>query len=222
MKKYITIFLILLYLLIQSNCSKNDSSNNVPMPEKIGSIWKGLGKSYEKPEGTPYVLPAGIKLAGKINGYSEFDCACRKKTDSCFLGTGFSVRVCIGFTNSTNVPIKFSIPPGLIFISNDIKFQNGLITELLEFEIPPMQTTYFSIGAHCLNLSRDLPTMNDDYIIGPITQNPYLIEIMRIAGKKVIKNIDDAALIQGAVWEITDDDKNDDFFKKQLEALENK
>lgn len=222
MKKIISIFAFLAIAILQTNCSNDDHKTATNEPDKTGSEWKGLGKSKEKPEGTPFSLPSGIKLASTINGYSEFDCGCQRRDEPCFRGTGENVRVCLGFTNTTSGPITVTIPQGLILISNDVKVQNGLIIELETFEIPAEQTMYYSLGAYCLNVGRHIPKEVTTFELGPVTENASLKELMEFVETKIISDPSDAGMVQGAIWGITEDDGFENYFRQIIAAFPDK
>lgn|SRR5690606_20525228 len=58
---------------------------------------------------------------------------------------GDLVRVCLGFTNTTNEAITITIPKGLIIISTDDKTQNGLVIKVETIEIPANA----AVSGHC-------------------------------------------------------------------------
>ncbi|MBX2920921.1 MAG: hypothetical protein KF746_01915 [Chitinophagaceae bacterium] len=223
MKKIISVFAFFSIALIQTNCNKDDDASNPNGPDKTGSEWKGIGKSLETPEGTPFHLPAGIKLAGNaIKGYDRNECVCQKKEEDCYRGTGELVRVCLGFTNTTNETITVTIPKGLIVISTDVEKQNGLVIEVETFEIPAAQTVYYSLGTYCLNSGRSsVITGNDVFKLGPVTQNAAVNELMELLKNKRIDNIEAAGIVQAALWNITNGNGLTELDRQFIAALPN-
>ncbi len=223
MKKMLSVFAILTMTFIQTNCNKDDDPSNPNSPDKTGSEWRGIGKSPETPAGAPFNLPAGIELAGNtIKGYNRDECGCRKKEEDCYRGSGELVRVCLGFTNTTNETITVTIPKGLIIIAVSDETQNGLVIKVEAFEIPAGETVYYSLGAYCLNSGRTPALAGDVFELGPVTENAELNELMELLENKRIDNVEAGGMIQAALWDITDGNGLTDFYRQAIAKLPNK
>lgn len=186
---------------VQTACEKDSSSE----PGKTGNAWKGIGKSLETPTGAVFHLPEGIELANDIiKGYNRNECACRQEDIACHRGSGKLVSVCLGFTNTTSETITVTIPEGLIVISTSTQTQNGLFIKLETFEIPADSTVYFSVGTYCLNSGRSPAYINDEFTLGPVTENEDILELLGLLRNKRIDTDEASAIVQAALWNITD------------------
>jgi hypothetical protein len=161
--------------------------------------YKGMGASNEAPEGTAFNLPAGIVLE-KI----QF-------TDSCFVqnwrnrrGAGRGVRFCMTLSNTTNGTITIELPPSLIFISDKIVDQNGIILSRITYMVPPKSRVTFFAEAYCLNKWRKSTGEGGAFNIGPVSE---VEDVKKLA-----------ALVKGKeqALEFTGFENNDEFAKKIL------
>src|SRR5690606_35755099 len=134
---------------------------------------------------------------------------------------GDLVRVCLGFTNTTNEAITITIPKGLIIISTDDKTQNGLVIKVETIEIPANAAVDFNLGAYCLNSGRTPALPGDVFEFGPVTQNSALNELMELVKNKRIDNVTASATIQAALWNITDGNGLTNGDKQAIAALPN-
>lgn len=82
---------------------------------------KGFGQSKERPVGTPFILPAGVTIQGKIKGYSVFETEyCDDKTEDDAQGIGSMVRIYLPFYNDNHGAVSITCPQGLVFIARQV------------------------------------------------------------------------------------------------------
>lgn len=152
----------------------------------------GFGDSEAEPVGTPFALPEGVELT--IVSYNPFDPEACKAPDAETRpephGPEGLVRLCLQFTNSGG-PIRISWPPGLIFVSESVNTQNGLLVEGMEIEVPTVLLV--SLMADCMNGSRSAPGGGVIYKLGPVAQHPPIQEALRLLADKDLSNPMDAA-----------------------------
>jgi hypothetical protein len=189
----------------------------------------GLGYSEANPTGTPFVLPAGLELAAAPRGYAYLDDEhCPDFDEVEIHGSGGLVTLCLPLRNTTARPIELVLPPGLIFVSESLDLQNGLLTERVTVSIPAGATTGIVVASYCTNASRGTPDAEDEYAIGPITDDPDLRELIAILdGLDLPGRVDEASeeqlaainTLQSAVWEITEMGALTDATRAQVEAM---
>ena len=82
--------------------------------------------------------------------------------------------------------------------------QNGLLLNVETFEIPPGDEPYFvKMLLWCANADRSPGGIGDDFQIGPITEDPGIVNLIRnLAGRPLTQ--DHWAAIQDVVWNVTD------------------
>lgn len=188
----------------------------------------GLGDSTASPTGTPFTLPPGLELDEQPRGYSFYgDERCPDIDEALVHGSGGLVTLCLSFRNTTSDPIELVLPPGLIFVSKSLDLQNGLLTEPVGLLIPPESVESIVVATYCANLFRSVPGGGEEYSIGPITDDPDLLELLEIlGGVDLPSRYDDsedaeyvAETVQGAVWDITDWGGLTDETRAELEAI---
>ncbi|SEL03668.1 hypothetical protein SAMN05444354_103369 [Stigmatella aurantiaca] len=166
----------------------------------------GIGPSTKDPVGTPFEWPAGLIVKEPIDAYDEDHCYRDDQKEREVYGHGGNVRLCLGFTNTTNQPITVSLPAGLIFVSLNTESQNGLLVQVETFEVPPGDQPFFvNLGLQCLNAGRDPGFIGDTYKKGPVTQDEELREFLDILKNKKL-TLDNAHIVQDALWNVTDGD----------------
>jgi hypothetical protein len=179
--------------------------DDTPGDQKPIRTRPGMGPSKERPEGTPYTLPAGVELERPIQGDDPF-CVPEEQEEKEQKGSGGAVRLCLQFRNTTQQPILVQFPPGLIFISDQDTIQNGLLVQLVTIEVPARQQPFFvPLYLYCLNKDRRVTQCSQDtYSLGPVTQDAAIMEFIQLLQGKTLPLVDNKGTVQGALWNITD------------------
>lgn len=192
---------------------------------------KGFGDSEEEPEGAPLILPAGITLESHIyvlNYFDETDCEGSHLEGP--RGRETLVPLCLIFRNNTDGPINVELPPGLIFVSENIKAQNGILIEGLTIEVPSDQYIVSPIRAYCLNDTRSIPGFGEEfkYKLGPVTQYQPMLDLFdKLKTKKIISEIElenqlMTPKIQIMVWDLTHSTTLSEYSQALYNELPNK
>lgn len=186
-----------------SGGGKNEE--NLGGEEGSGSSGPGLGDSTADPVGVPFTLPEGIELARRIQA-ATLDCWPDEELNRFEMkGSGLLVNVCLAFRNTTAEPIEITLPPGLIFTSESIETQNGLLVIPVTVEIPGESVWVLPLHTHCTNEGRHAPEDGIDvYRMEVVTDHAGLlglIDRMEAAGKNTDVWGDWQA--QMAIWDVT-------------------
>lgn len=229
-KRYYHIVLglfIICVIAITTSCESEDDENETV--EFVSP--KGFGASVETPEGSPLILPEGVTLESPIYTYNPFDDTdCNGEHLIGERGRETLVRLCLQFKNNTNSRIDVTLPPGLIFVSENIESQNGVLSEGLTIEVPAGQYLFAPIRAYCLNDSRSAPGLGDEFRfkVGPITTYQPMLDLFEnLKYKKLTtgnpeENAMIVAKIQGLVWNLTHNKKLDEWNQRIFDELPNK
>ena len=175
--------------------------------------YRGMGKSIEDPVGAPLVLPAGVTTSGY-----RFSDTCYNENFRNRRGAGGMVRLCLTFTNSGNVPVTFTLPPGTIVIAQDKELQHGVLLTEVEDLVAPNTSVTILLEMFCLNKTRRPSDWGSRYRQGPVTKNKEVKALYDLLkGKEHLlemtgnENPEEAllkgerqAIVQEALWEITD------------------
>lgn len=183
----------------------------------------GVGDSEARPVGA-WSLPEGVVLAGPIIGYSVFtpdQCESAEAPQ----GSGDLVRLCIGFrhTGERNgapyqLPIHVEIPAGLIFISDDVSTQNGIIIQRFIVEVQPGETINIPAFMMCLNDNRSGSHPGAVYVLGPVLQDPGFDALFKqLEGKRIPQ--EGAVEIQGAIWALSEGEPISPSSRAYIDAL---
>jgi hypothetical protein len=217
----------ILWLLLIVSCGKpNEEAPSPTRPEK-----NGLGSSKSLPDGLPLQLPPGIELINDpIPHYDPNECGCKKEQKDCHKGSGYGVRLCLGFRNTTSQPVKITFPVGLLFVSFDTEVQNGLLIQVETFEVPTYGTANYEVMAYCANAGRSAGSFGDFHRLGPVVNDAEFDELFELLKNKDVSNYDlpddpdisSVAIIQNAVWDITDQDGLTDWSRGWLKRLRDK
>ncbi|RKH56445.1 hypothetical protein [Corallococcus aberystwythensis] len=169
-----------------------------------GADRPGLGRSTAAPEGAPFALPAGLELETPTRGYSPEDpLECDDKYRNESYGHGDLVKLCLIFNNRTGGPITVTLPPGLIFVSRNLKTQNGLLTQRITIEVPAGERFFAPVLMYCANGPRQPSSTDDEYDLGPVTQYADFQELFTLLeGKEISRQ--EAGDIQVAVNHLQD------------------
>lgn len=183
----------------------------------------GVGDSEARPVGA-WSLPEGIVLARPITGYSVFfpdQCESAREPQ----GSGDLVRLCLSFRHTGvrngapyRLPIHVEIPAGLIFISDDISTQNGIIIQRFIVEVQPGETINIPAFMMCLNDSRSGSHPGAIYQLGPVLRTPAFDALFRqLDGKRIPQ--EGAVDIQGAVWALSEGEPIPPASRAYIDAL---
>jgi hypothetical protein len=183
----------------------------------------GIGKNEGTPLGEPFVLPAGIQLAGPIVGAKQTSEG-GKLVSKCPDGTEFSepttfVQACVPVCGAGSV----DFPPGLIIVTASEGFQNGLLVERRLVTVPPTQCDaldtsqdpyedeekaqkvhWITLSAYCVNEDLSFSSPEASYSFGPVTSDPGLVKVLELVGNRRAATEDDMSAIQGAIFSVTD------------------
>ncbi|HYH96522.1 hypothetical protein [Hyalangium sp.] len=162
----------------------------------------GIGRSTAAPVGTPYVLPGGVELLQPIPGY-DGDCIPMEQQSQEEKGSGALVRLCVALRNTASTPVRVELPAGLIFVSDELTTQNGLLVQGVPLEVPAQQTLYIPLHLYCLNEERAPSSPWDTFTLGPVTQDPRLRELISLVEGKFLP-VPGLTEVQAAVSNITD------------------
>jgi hypothetical protein len=221
-KRKLLITTISFYFIFIAGCSQDDSNSKDFSPPK------GFGYTEGPPEGTPFSLPEGVTLAKEIVGYSHiFPDSCGGVSWEKQKGEGLMVILCLQLFNSTNKPINFEFPPGLIFESETTDFQHGILIEKASIEIPAQQIYVSPLGLMCMNQGKNGSGVGVPYKMGPVTDWQLMLDFFKTLEKKKLRsgvepdrNI--AAIIQTCVWNIIRKGYVSDYVKGELDKIPNK
>ena len=219
-------FLVLIALSLNS-CKKDNLPPTNPNPViTTHNYLAGLGSTFGRPSGRPFMLPSNIKILGDIRGgqmYKSNEVDKNKYTGPFPLnmipkswvtyGTGTYVNLYIKFYNTLPTATTLTIPGGLIFVdsldtdSSNGQYQKGFILQDVNIALPPMDTAFVVLQAYCLNLHLAPSNYNAVYFIGPITNNPNLDSIVTIMAPKQFPFGEEGS-IQSIIWNVSDNGQN--------------
>lgn len=177
----------------------------------------GFGSDTRPPQGTPFVLPAGLEIAGPIVGADD-DGNCPKPYTR-DVGSGLDVRVCVPIRNRTGGGVTVIFPPGLVLVSASEGFQNGLLVEKEVLVVPPYTVSgnklrdkedtdivYVPVHTYCLNKNREPTIPGKRYSLGPVSSHAGLSELYAFMADKSFKQDGQRVeALQEVVWEIVKD-----------------
>lgn len=190
MKKLLYCLLLLSSLALPS-CKKNANLDpmtgvdSTSVDEPTQPPTPGFGTSKARPQGTPFVFPAGIRVVGKpIN---EQECLNEAITHQRMVGEGGLVHFCISFQNTTSAPIKLEFPPKTIWIAENLDMQNGITLKWTRLVIPAQSTVLFHLNAFCINPPRSPTGFSERYEPQPIvSNNPAFDELVQLLATKKV------------------------------------
>jgi hypothetical protein len=164
---------------------------------------------YAAPSGTPYTLPAGVTVTMQgLDGTLEpTDPAAKKQP--CYgkpvlnASSGY-VAICLRVTNAnadpTGAPIRIVFPPGLLFLSQSVTTQGGLLVWDVTISVPPKTTAEYVLMLYCATPAAHTSTAADTYTFGPVPQHPLAQEMIAMLSGRSAVTHDDHGLVQGMVW----------------------
>jgi hypothetical protein len=177
-------------------------------------VHAGMGASTAAPTGQAYAWPQGVQVEQPVKGDDPY-CVPEDQQSTPHTGHGGLVRLCLGLRNTGVVPVTVVLPPGLIFVSDSLQTQNGIVLQTTTIVVPPGSLTYYvPVYLYCLNLGRH-PTAGgqDTYQPGPVTDDAAVLELLSLLQGKDVPLAFEFPL-QEALWDITDgngltqDDRN--------------
>ena len=241
MKK--SILLLTAIITILASCSKTkieSSSGNTNPPGAITE--PGYGTSNKPFNAAAWQLPAGVQLEDSIHEYS-YCWAFPPNTQVSpkdWKGVPLGFSFCLTLKNTSTHSIIIQFPPELIYTSSSVLHQNILTIEIGTVELPAGAVKTIVTQGFCINLGRHIPQTFEDgtdhflsYAFGPLTIPSALQEVVNIIKSKhitmndVVKadgTIDNNkaakyAVIQAAIWEVTDQQGLTNTTRNQLMAL---
>ncbi len=189
------------------SCSKSDKKDDEPggPKEEAGKI-PGLGTAAGTPQGTALVLPAGITFSGEPIKGAVCDTAYE-------VGSGGLVEVCVAFVNNNTTDVTFTLPAGLIVISDNAEYQHGFLIQTATVLLKAKKTTRVGANFYCVNSSRLPSARTVTYKVGPVSNSTLLRELCELlknkrTARKEYADFDQylmaANSIQMMIWSITD------------------
>lgn len=169
-----------------------------------GASHAGMGDSTAAPTGQAFAWPQAVRVDDPVKGDDPF-CVPQEQPATPPVGHGGLVRVCLGLHNTGLVPITVTLPPGLIFVSDSLEGQNGIVLTVTTLVVPVTSTTFYvPVYAYCLNLGRhNTAGGQDTYRPGPVTDDPSVLELLTLLqGKQVTPAFD--FKLQQILWDITE------------------
>ena len=169
-----------------------------------GATHAGMGDSTAAPTGQAWSWPPALRVDDPVKGDDPF-CVPPEQPATPPVGHGGLVRVCVGFHNTGLVPITVTLPPGLVFVSNSLESQNGLVLTETTIVVPVTSTTFYvPVYAYCLNLGRhNTAGAQDTYRAGPLTDDASVLELLALLqGRQVTPAFD--FKLQQILWDITE------------------
>lgn len=156
----------------------------------------GMGSSTAAPTGSPVSWPAGVSF-GTIKGDdSVAECLAAPE-----YGGETPVELCVPIVATGAASVTF--PAGLVFVSSAPATMNGIILKDIAIGAGA-GTTHVVIKAFSLNRFRAPSDESDTYSVGPDTNDAAVAELIALVSGKNVQSDGAVAVIQDALWSITD------------------
>lgn len=218
-----TSLLALLLVFVCPACHDVDSTPLSDGGAEDGRSLPGFGESREAPVGARFALPKGVGLVGPIPGYTPFAPeACAPEEEA--VGSGDLVRVCLTFENSTTDagglghPVDVVLPERLVFVSESLSTQNGILVQRTSFTVWPGTTLRIPVYLYCVNDSRSASEPSDRFRLGPVVDYPAFVDLTeRLADKTLEKS--GQAFLQAIVWNLAGGATLTDAERARLDSL---
>jgi hypothetical protein len=211
------------------SCKKAKTEEITGNTNPAGTLTEaGYGSSQMPFTAASWQLPATVQLADSIHDYS-YCWAFPPNTQVLpkdWKGVPLGFTFCLTLRNKdNNNPIIVQFPPQVIFTSSSVLHQNVLTINLGTVQLLPGEEKTIVAQGFCINKGRKIPQTFDEatgnflsYSFGPSVIPPALQEIADILQSKnrtmndILKadgTIDNTkaakyAVIQKAIWEVTD------------------
>lgn len=120
------------------------------------------------------------------------------------IGVGRWVALFLNLKNTSNSPVTFTIPAGLMFKSLNPEDQSGIVIGDHIITIPAgTELCRVLINTFCLNADRDPSSSSSRYSLGLITNARPMVELINLLKNKALTR-EHTVRIQSLVWSITD------------------
>ncbi|KQY89838.1 hypothetical protein [Brevundimonas sp. Root1423] len=183
------------------------------------AVVPGFGADERPPSGAPFQLPAGIEVAGPLQGADDDGNCPGAQTEAA--GSGLWVRACLPLRNMTGGPVTVIFPPGLTIVSASETFQNGLLVERAVVTVPPTEiggpgrlrdkdeeddVVQVPLHMYCINPAKDPSDSTASFALGPVVNHPGMGAVYRLLeGKNIANDRDPVEAVQTAVYDIVRD-----------------
>ncbi|MFA4851082.1 MAG: hypothetical protein WC868_05495 [Bacteroidales bacterium] len=223
MKKAVTVSILGAFILstVLVSCKKDKDTTPIDQPTSgpvLSHSLSGLGNHQGYPSGTMFNLPNNVKIIGSIRGGLPYGKVANKSFKGPFpftnnpkswidYGTGTYVNLYIKFYNTLPTNDSLTLPGGLIFCDSlDIdssQYQKGFILQDVHIQLPALDTAFACIRAYCLNAHMMPSSYDAIYLLGPVTNNIDLNQIVTIMAPKQYP-FGEEYPIQEIIWNVTD------------------
>ncbi len=207
--------LAIFILLSCTFCSSSDDGlleETIDVVENKPGEIPGLGETEGELTGTPFVLPKGASLVGKINGYAgreiyperffnsrkfanrQIETDLNRQTTNTqaeiMVGSGGIVEVAIELKNTTNEKVVVKFPARLVLkaepVNGRTEFQNGILLKDTQVVLPPNKTTIVALTMYCANAERLSSSRRAEYKWTVISNSAPLVDLTnRLVDKKI-------------------------------------
>lgn len=202
-----------LMIVALASCKKDQSKTN-PTPiinqqvahdttfVPTGLHTDGFGPSKKALTGSPYILPTGISMSGRI----------KTNMSSCSSGSFFEcvtdgeLPYYITLQNSNSTATTVIFPAGLVIPSQDTLYQGGVIVQNDTVIVPASSSICVNLNAFCINHNRVF-TSNVPCGSALVTDNDNLTPLIQLLARKRSINYDKDQKLQQAIWHIADSAK---------------
>jgi hypothetical protein len=237
------VILLLAIIAFFASCTKIKNEDPAVNGTATGVLNEpGVGTSKMPFTAAAWQLPAGVELQDSIHDYS-YCWAFPPNTQVLpkdWKGVPLGFSFCLTLKNTSTHTIIINFPPQLIYSSASLLHQNILTIDLGSVELIAGEAKTIVTEGFCINLGRKIPQTFDEgtgdflrYAFGPATIPSALQEVVDIIRSKHISmndivkadgNIDNNkaakyAVIQTAIWEVTDKQGLTGTTKNQLLSL---
>lgn len=174
----------------------------------------GMRDSEASPVGDPLVLPDGVELVDPVltyNFFDEEDCKNPEGAPDQTIGNDAgAVHLCLVFRNRTGRPITVELPPGLIFESENLDLQNGMLIQKASIEVPAGQISV-KAKLDCINVTRisAIAFTGGRYHLGPVTRHPHIVEALGLLADRDLSDVNAAAQAHIVISDLLDGDALD-------------
>lgn len=152
------------------------------------------GRISSNPVGGPGISSKKLQVCAPIKGGAK---------DGVKVGSGANyVNVGLRLSGGRTAK-KVILPAGLSMVPSSSQFQNGVLVQDVQINVPANKEEQFFLQMYCANESRKTPGENVSFSIGPILSSPGLNELIESLRDKAIPTAS-ARMVQIAVWEVTE------------------
>ncbi|MBF5044321.1 MULTISPECIES: hypothetical protein [Myxococcaceae] len=159
----------------------------------------GLGASTAAPRGSALVLPAGVSVQSPFPGAQDAFC---DTDDPEQFGLGADVSVCLPVGHAKDTDDVLELPCGTVLVSQTQAVQNGLLLQRVLLPLAAASQRTFPLWAFCANKLRTPSSPSARYVLGPVTDDPDVLELCRLLEDKEVEQ--ERGRVQEALWHITE------------------